>query len=86
MDLLYNKYIRYKKEVDIMKKLILVDDETKEEVILAKDDELNQFYCILEDVEFYYNDLLSETQDVNQLNSNRERIQRLVETFLYSNN
>ena len=69
-----------------MKKLILVDDETKEEVILAKDDELNQFYCILEDVEFYYNDLLSETQDVNQLNSNRERILRLVETFLYSNN
>jgi hypothetical protein len=66
-----------------MKKLIAVDDETGEEVILAKDDELSKFYCLLEDVEFYYNDLLSETQDVNQLNAYREELQTKVESFLF---
>ena len=68
-----------------MKKLILVDDETKEEVILASNDELNQFYCILEDVEFYYNDIIASKEDINNLNASRERIQSLTETFLYSN-
>ena len=68
-----------------MIKLVLIDDESNKELVLATDSEVHDFYTILEDVEFYYNDLLCETQDINSLNAKREKLQNAVSEFLYKN-
>lgn len=82
-----------------MKKLILVDDETNEEVILAtnkipvsndkssiNNSDLNKFYCILEDVDFYYNDIINTNEDdTNRFNNLLQIIMNKTSDFLYKN-